>query len=81
MPSPGISRNAISFISPGLEMSWMESPAAEAFALGDAVGEAVLEIAALVAVGLHRDDIGAVGDQQQIVRRLQVMGAGILPGP
>ena len=42
---------------------------AERLAIGDAVGQRVLEIAAPGVVGLHGDDIGAVGEQQQIVRR------------
>ena len=54
--------------------------AAERFALGDAVGEAVFEIAALIAVGLHGDDVGAVGQQHQVIGYLQMMRAGILPG-
>ena len=37
----------------------------------------VLEIAAQVVVGLHRDDVGAVGEQQQIVGDLQVVRAGV----
>jgi len=54
--------------------------AAEVFALGDAVGQAVLEVAALVAIGLHGDDIGAVGNKKQVVRCLQMMRPGVLPG-
>ena len=50
---------------------------AELLAIGDAVGERVLEIAAHVVVGLHRDDVRAVGQQHQIVRDLQVMRAGV----
>ena len=50
---------------------------AELLAVGDAVGERVLEIAAQVVVGLHRHDVGAVGEQQQIVGDLQVMRAGV----
>ena len=42
--------------------------AAEVLTLGDAFSEAVFEIAALVAIGLHGDDIGTVGDEKQIVR-------------
>ena len=53
---------------------------AELLAVGDAVGERVLEIAAQVVVGLHRDDVGAVGEQQQVVGDLQVMRAGVVAG-
>jgi hypothetical protein len=54
--------------------------AAEVFALGDAVGQVVLEIAALVAIGLHGHDVGAVGDKKQVVRCLQMMRPRVLPG-
>ena len=50
---------------------------AKLLALGDAVGERVLEVAAHVVVGLHRDDVRAVGEQQQIVGHLQVMRASV----
>ena len=49
---------------------------AEFLAIRDAVGEAVLEIAAHVVVGLHRHDICAVSEQHHIVGDLQVMRAG-----
>ena len=52
----------------------------EFLAIGDAVGQVVLEIAAHVVVGLHRDDVRAVGEQQQIVGDLQVMRARIGAG-
>ncbi len=51
---------------------------AELLAIGDAVGERVLEIAAQVVVRLHGDDVGAVGHEEQILGGLQVMGAGVI---
>ena len=53
---------------------------AELLAIGDAVGQVVLEIAAHVVVGLHRHDVRAVGEQHQIVGDLQVMRAGAAAG-
>jgi hypothetical protein len=50
---------------------------AKLLALGDAVGERVLEVAAHVVVGLHGDNVRAIGEQHQIVGHLQVMGASI----
>ena len=52
-------------------------PRSERPPVGNAVGERVLEIAAQVVVGLHRDDVRAVGDEEQIVGGLQVMRAGV----
>src|SRR6185436_13657737 len=51
-------------------------PGAEFLAVGDAIGEVVLEVAALAVVGLQRDDVGAVGGEQQVVRGLQLVRAG-----
>jgi hypothetical protein len=51
---------------------------AEFLGLGDAVDQRVLEIAAHVVVGLHRDDVGAVRKQQQVFRHLEVVSAGVL---
>ena len=76
MPRPGISRNAISFISGGTGNVVNAQARTEFLAIGDAVGERVLEIAAHVVVGLHRHDVRAIGEQQQIVGNLQVMRAG-----
>ena len=38
--------------------------------VGDAVDERVLEIAAHVVVGLHRHDVGTIGEQQQVFGNL-----------
>ena len=46
---------------------------AEFLAVGDAIGQRILEIAADVVVGLHGHDIRPVGQQQQVVGNLQVM--------
>ena len=48
----------------------------EFLAVGDAVGQRILEIAADVVVRLHGHDIGAVGEQKQVAGNLQVMGPG-----
>ena len=53
---------------------------AEFLAIGDAVGEVVLEIAALAVVGLHRHDIRAVGEQQDVFVILHLVGARAGPG-
>ena len=50
----------------------------EFLAVGDAVGQRVLEIAADIVVGLHRHDIRAIGEQQQIFGHLQMMRAGVV---
>ena len=50
----------------------------EFLAVGNTIGQRVLEIAADVVVGLHGDDIRAVGEQQQVAGNLQVMRAGIV---
>ena len=54
---------------------------AELLAVGDAVGERVLEVAAQVVVRLHGDDVGAVGEQQQVVGHLQVVRARVSARP
>ena len=48
---------------------------AELLLVGDAVGQRVLEVAAQVVVGLHGDDVGAVGQQHQVLGHLQVVRA------
>ena len=50
-------------------------PRAELLALRDAVGEVVLEVAALAVVGLHRHDVGAVAEQHDVVGDLQAVRA------
>src|SRR6266850_8444881 len=50
-------------------------PRAELALLGHAVGEIVLEVAALVVVGLQRDDVGAVGREEHVVRDLELVRA------
>ena len=51
---------------------------AEFFAVGDAVGQSIFEIAAKIVVGLHRDNVRAVRHQQQIFRDLQMMRARVI---
>ena len=48
---------------------------AEFLPVGDAVDEVVLEIAAHAVVGLHRHDVRAIGEQQHVLRRLQLVRA------
>ena len=52
----------------------------ERLLIGDAVDQRVLEIAALIVVGLHRHDIGAIGHQHQILGDLQMMRARVGAG-
>ena len=49
---------------------------AEFLAVGNAIGQRIFEIAANVVVGLHGDDIRAVGQQEEVTGNLQVMGSG-----
>ena len=42
-------------------------------AIGNAVGQRVFKIAPEVVVRLHRDDIGAIGEQQHIFCNLQMV--------
>jgi hypothetical protein len=51
----------------------MLSPDRNFFRFGDAVRKRILKISAQVIVGLHCHDIGAVGEQQQILRDLQMV--------
>ena len=50
-------------------------PGTEFLALRDAVGEIVLEVAALAVVGLHRHDVAAVAEQHQVLRGLDAVRA------
>ena len=70
--------NLAHFVRPGDVVDGQAGP--EFLAVGDAVGQVVLEVAAHAVIGLHRHDVGAVGEQHQIVRNLQVMGARVLAG-
>ena len=58
----------------------MLRPDAELLAVRDAVDQRVLEVAAQVVVRLHRDDVGAVGEEQQVVGHLQVVRARVGAG-
>ena len=48
----------------------------EFLAIGNAIGQRILEIAADVVVRLHGHDVRAVGEQKQVAGNLQVMGTG-----
>ena len=48
----------------------------EFLAVGNTIGQRILEITADVVVRLHGDDIRPVGEQQQVAGNLQVMGPG-----
>src|SRR6185312_10938099 len=50
----------------------------ELIAVRDAVGQRIFEVAADAVVGLHRHDVCAIGQQEQVLGNLQVMGAGIV---
>ena len=50
----------------------------EFLAVGDAVGKRILEVAAQIIVGLHRHDVCAVGEQQQIFGNLQMVRARVV---
>ncbi len=50
------------------------------FAIGDAVGERVLEVAAHAVTGLRRDDVRSVRCQQHAAGDLDVAGAGVVAG-
>ena len=50
---------------------------AELLPVRDAVDQRVLEVAAQVVVRLHRDDVRAVGEEQEILGDLQVMRARV----
>ena len=49
---------------------------AEFLAVGNAIGQRILEITANVVVRLHGDDVRAIGEQQQVIGNLEVMGPG-----
>ena len=48
----------------------------EFLALGDAVRQVVLEVAALAVVGLHRDDVRAIAEQHHVIGDLDAVCAG-----
>ena len=45
----------------------------ELLSISNTVRQSVLEIASDVVIGLHRNDVRAIGEQQQIIRNLQVV--------
>ena len=53
-------------------------PGTELLAVRNAVGESILKVTAQVVIGLHRHDIGAVGEQQEIVRNLQMVCSRVI---
>src|SRR5260221_7800618 len=50
---------------------------AERLLVGNAVRKRVLKIASNAVIRLHRDDVGTVGQEHQVVRNLQMMRAGV----
>ena len=52
----------------------------EFFTIGDAVNQIVFEVTSLPVIGLHGNDVGTVGQQQNITMVLHLMRAGASAG-